>query len=180
MNTMGYRMKFLREAKGWTQERLACEAGIKRTNLACYELNRSRAPVKALKKIAYALDVSPVLLDPELTPEFQPKQEVDASSSLDIKNLRQIDIMLMEKVASLPESDVSKVYAYACEIDEQRKKLEVRERSSPFRRLRRAAEEHAGYQVQPSVNPDDDPEPPASEEYPQAAEDRGGYGPQKT
>ena len=49
---LGRRMRQLREAKGWTQERLAERAGIDRSYIAGIEAGLRNPSAKALAKIA--------------------------------------------------------------------------------------------------------------------------------
>lgn len=54
---IGSRIKGLRAERGWTQERLAEEAGISRTYMGTVELGAKEATVWTLFRIARALEV---------------------------------------------------------------------------------------------------------------------------
>ena len=61
---VGFRIIVLREQRGWTQEKLATEAGLHRAYIGHIERGEKNIGVKNLEKIANALDVSVrVLLD---------------------------------------------------------------------------------------------------------------------
>jgi len=156
MDTMGVRIKFMRERKGWTQERLSGVVGIKRASLGNYETGRTRPTTKILKKIAIALDTQPVNLDPDLEPNFNAEASIASQKNALPPGLREIDVLIMKKLATLPESDASKVYTYICDLEEKRKTYAAHERSTSFRRIR-AAEERADYQA----GAQEDPEPPS-------------------
>jgi transcriptional regulator with XRE-family HTH domain len=55
---IGSRIRVLREARTITQTQLAARAGISRPTLANYEAGRQTMTVRALDKIARALDVA--------------------------------------------------------------------------------------------------------------------------
>lgn len=55
---LGWRVRQLREAKGWTQEILAGRAGLDRSYIAGIEAGLRNPSTKALAKIARALRVT--------------------------------------------------------------------------------------------------------------------------
>jgi transcriptional regulator with XRE-family HTH domain len=55
---LGWRVRQLREAKGWTQESLAGRAGLDRSYIAGIEAGLRNPSTKALAKIARALRVT--------------------------------------------------------------------------------------------------------------------------
>jgi transcriptional regulator with XRE-family HTH domain len=55
----GRRVKQLRHAKGWSQERLAEEADLDRSYLAGIEVGARNPSLKALERLARALSVHP-------------------------------------------------------------------------------------------------------------------------
>ena len=55
---LGWRVRQLREAKGWTQEILAGRAGLDRSYIAGIEAGLRNPSTKALAKIARALGVT--------------------------------------------------------------------------------------------------------------------------
>ena len=54
---LGWRVRQLREVKGWTQEVLAGRAGLDRSYIAGIEAGLRNPSTKALAKVARALDV---------------------------------------------------------------------------------------------------------------------------
>jgi transcriptional regulator with XRE-family HTH domain len=61
---VGFKIIVLREQRGWTQERLASEAGLHRAYIGQIERGEKNIGLKNLEKIANALNVSVrVLLD---------------------------------------------------------------------------------------------------------------------
>jgi len=58
----GRRVRHLREAKSWNQERMAAEAGIHRSYLAGIESGRRNPSLQNIAKIASALGVPVVAL----------------------------------------------------------------------------------------------------------------------
>jgi len=114
MDTLGQRLQMLRGRKGWTQERLAKESGINRNSLACYETDRNRPSSKALRKLAFSLEVKPADLDPELAPVFTPPEP---PADCICRNLRAIDRLAMEKLKKLSEADANKVVGFIIELE---------------------------------------------------------------
>lgn len=114
MDTLGQRIQELRRRRGWTQERLAQETGLNRNSLACYETDRHRPPPRSLRKLAFSLEVSPVDLDPELSPVFAPPE---APPRCVCGELRMIDLAALEKLRGLPEADASRVLALIIELE---------------------------------------------------------------
>lgn len=55
---LGWRVRQLREAKGWTQESLAGRAGLDRSYVAGIEAGLRNPSTKALAKLARALGVT--------------------------------------------------------------------------------------------------------------------------
>lgn len=55
---LGWRVRQLREARGWTQETLAGRAGLDRSYVAGIEAGLRNPSTKALAKLARALGVS--------------------------------------------------------------------------------------------------------------------------
>jgi transcriptional regulator with XRE-family HTH domain len=62
LRTLGKRIRALRDKKGWSQERLADEAGIDRSYMSGIERGVRNMSVLNLAKIAKALGVSPASL----------------------------------------------------------------------------------------------------------------------
>ena len=58
LRTLGWRVRQLRDEKGWTQEGLADRAGLDRSYVAGIESGLRNPSTKALAKLARALDVS--------------------------------------------------------------------------------------------------------------------------
>lgn len=114
MDTLGQRIQMLRSRKGWTQERLAKESGINRNSLACYETDRNRPSTKALRKLAFSLEIKPADLDPELAPVFMPPA---SSANCICGDLRAIDRLALEKLKKLSESDANKVVGFIIELE---------------------------------------------------------------
>lgn len=114
MDTLGQRLQLLRNRKGWTQERLAKESGINRNSLACYETDRNRPSAKALRKLAFSLEVKPADLDPELAPIFAPPEP---AANCVCKDLRAIDRLAIEKLKKLSEADANKVVGFIIELE---------------------------------------------------------------
>jgi len=56
-NSLARRIRFLRTKRGWSQERLAEEAGIHRVYLAGIELAQRNPSLKNLENIAKALGI---------------------------------------------------------------------------------------------------------------------------
>ncbi len=56
--TLAENMKRLRKERGWSQERLADEAGLHRTYAGALEQEKQNVSLESLAKIAAALDVS--------------------------------------------------------------------------------------------------------------------------
>ena len=54
---LGWRVRQLREAKGWTQEILAARAGLDRSYIAGIEAGLRNPSTKALAKVARALGI---------------------------------------------------------------------------------------------------------------------------
>ncbi len=54
---VGRKIKELRRAKGWSQQLLAVHADLERAHLSRLELGRREACLRALERIARALDV---------------------------------------------------------------------------------------------------------------------------
>jgi len=57
MQTIGERIRELREAKGWTQDDLAEAAGIHRVTIAKYEAGKVEPKSTSLSRLAAALEV---------------------------------------------------------------------------------------------------------------------------
>lgn len=58
LRALGWRVRQLREANGWTQETLAARSALDRSYIAGIEAGLRNPSVKALAKIARALSVS--------------------------------------------------------------------------------------------------------------------------
>ena len=58
LRALGWKVKRLRESKGWTQENLAGKAGLDRSYVAGIEAGLRNPSTKALAKLARALSVS--------------------------------------------------------------------------------------------------------------------------
>lgn len=65
-NTVGYIIKKIRIDKGLTQKELAAKLGTTPQNLAQYENGKRNPKFETIKKIAYALGVSPLELTPSI------------------------------------------------------------------------------------------------------------------
>jgi len=59
---IGERIKLLRQARGWTQAKLADLSDVERSNIARYEANISQMTAQTLQRIANALEVPITLL----------------------------------------------------------------------------------------------------------------------
>lgn len=57
MSALGRRVRSLRDAKGWSQERLAEQADLDRSYIAGIEVGARNPSVKALERLAAALSV---------------------------------------------------------------------------------------------------------------------------
>lgn len=62
IETFGQNVRQARKDKGWTQEQLAFEAGVKRAYLSEVENGQRNVSLDVVEKLAKALDVSPDLL----------------------------------------------------------------------------------------------------------------------
>lgn len=58
MINLGIRIRQLREQKGWSQDKLAEEAGISRQVVSNYERNKFNQLVKTCEKIALAFEIN--------------------------------------------------------------------------------------------------------------------------
>lgn len=58
LRALGWRVRQLRESKGWTQEILAARAGLDRSYIAGIEAGLRNPSTKALARIARALGVT--------------------------------------------------------------------------------------------------------------------------
>ncbi len=74
ISSLGSRMRKLRSSRGWTQQRLAAEAGIGRAAVAHYEKDRRRPSLEMLERIGRLFDVD---IDWLLT--GRPGRQFDAS-----------------------------------------------------------------------------------------------------
>ncbi|MDP2779161.1 helix-turn-helix domain-containing protein [Devosia sp.] len=59
IETFGRNVRQARKDKGWTQEQLAFEAGVKRAYLSEVENGQRNVSLDIVEKLAKALDVSP-------------------------------------------------------------------------------------------------------------------------
>lgn len=59
IETFGRNVRQARKDKGWTQEQLAFEAGVKRAYLSEIENGQRNVSLDVVEKLATALDVSP-------------------------------------------------------------------------------------------------------------------------
>lgn len=59
---MAHNVRRLRKRLGWSQDRVAAEAGINRTYYAEIEVCRRNVGIDNIEKIARALDVDPIEL----------------------------------------------------------------------------------------------------------------------
>lgn len=59
IETFGRNVRQTRKSKGWTQEQLAFEAGVKRAYLSEIENGQRNVSLDVVEKLATALDVSP-------------------------------------------------------------------------------------------------------------------------
>ncbi|MBU1336386.1 MAG: helix-turn-helix domain-containing protein [Alphaproteobacteria bacterium] len=62
IETFGQNVRQARKDKGWTQEQLAFEAGVKRAYLSEVENGQRNVSLDVVEKLAKALDVSPDVL----------------------------------------------------------------------------------------------------------------------
>ena len=62
IETFGRNVRQARKDKGWTQEQLAFEAGVKRAYLSEVENGQRNVSLDMVEKLAKALDVSPDML----------------------------------------------------------------------------------------------------------------------
>ena len=62
IETFGRKVRQARKDKGWTQEQLAFEAGVKRAYLSEVENGQRNVSLDVVEKLAKALDVSPDVL----------------------------------------------------------------------------------------------------------------------
>ena len=62
IETFGRNVRQARKDKGWTQEQLAFEAGVKRAYLSEVENGQRNVSLDVVEKLAKALDVSPDVL----------------------------------------------------------------------------------------------------------------------
>ena len=69
--TVGERLKALRNARFMTQKQLSEKCGIDSANLRKYESGRQNPKHETLKKIAKALEISPMLFDNDVVSEFE-------------------------------------------------------------------------------------------------------------
>jgi transcriptional regulator with XRE-family HTH domain len=74
METIGTRVKYLREARNWTQERLAQEAGLSKSFISEMENDRRNPSAEKLLEIATVLGASLdfIMKGEGATPEGQP------------------------------------------------------------------------------------------------------------
>ncbi len=59
IETFGRNVRKLRKERGWTQEQLAFEAGVKRAYLSEVENGQRNVSLDVVEKLAKALDVRP-------------------------------------------------------------------------------------------------------------------------
>lgn len=59
IETFGRNVRQTRKSRGWTQEQLAFEAGVKRAYLSEIENGQRNVSLDVVEKLATALDVSP-------------------------------------------------------------------------------------------------------------------------
>lgn len=62
MSTIGERIKEVRKAKGYTQQRFADELGLKQNTIATYEMNKTIPSERTLTDICEKFNVDPVWL----------------------------------------------------------------------------------------------------------------------
>ena len=62
IETFGRNVRQARKEKGWTQEQLAFEAGVKRAYLSEVENGQRNVSLDVVEKLAKALGVSPEIL----------------------------------------------------------------------------------------------------------------------
>ena len=67
MDSVGQRIRKLRELRGYSQKSLAQKAGIHEISLQFYELERRHPKVEQLEKIAMALEIDIAFLQPAKT-----------------------------------------------------------------------------------------------------------------
>ena len=68
IETFGRNVRQTRKSRGWTQEQLAFEAGVKRAYLSEIENGQRNVSLDVVEKLATALDVSPdSLMLPKIT-----------------------------------------------------------------------------------------------------------------
>ncbi len=86
---LGARVRGLRESLGLTQEVLAEKAGLTKSHVGTIELGHvTTIEVDTLKKLAAALNVLPIQLDPELCGEIDPLVvEVGAALAADPRDI---------------------------------------------------------------------------------------------
>jgi transcriptional regulator with XRE-family HTH domain len=60
--TLAYRIRILRVAKGWSQERLALECELDRTYVSAVERSRWNVSLSNIERIAAALETAPWML----------------------------------------------------------------------------------------------------------------------
>jgi DNA-binding XRE family transcriptional regulator len=60
--SIGWRVRFLREAKGMTQEKLAKLVGLRRTSITNFESGKQAIPLHTMIQLAVALDARPLSL----------------------------------------------------------------------------------------------------------------------
>jgi transcriptional regulator with XRE-family HTH domain len=62
IETFGHNVRQARKEKGWTQEQLAFEAGVKRAYLSEVENGQRNVSLDVVEKLARALDISANIL----------------------------------------------------------------------------------------------------------------------
>lgn len=79
--TVGEKIRQLRECRKWTQEQLAERSQIDPANIRSYEAGRSLMNLASLVRIASALNVGPETLVEGLTPDMFPERRVSIELS---------------------------------------------------------------------------------------------------